>query len=179
MAKRGRKAKQRDIEEAIDETQAPPAGHNGSPELTDDEQRALFFQHKKNYQRDLAAKKAADAALKNTCKKAKAECGDNAVANIKDAIEFEGADGRAKYACRARDARVSPMARRLSGREIPYSSIVGGGLTLLDEKGRAAFIVNFIGTTEGITKEETQALTRQFLWYLDKIGGLEVPERAR
>jgi hypothetical protein len=82
-----RKKKQKDIEEAISETNAAPAanGHN-KPELTDDERRALLLQHKTHYEESLAAKKVADAAFKNTCKRAKAECGKDAVAEIKDAI---------------------------------------------------------------------------------------------
>lgn len=91
----GRKPKQVDLEEAI-EAKTNGAGHN-QPDLTDDEKRALFFQHKRHYQDALDAKKKADADLKNVCKRAKAECGKSAVDEIKDAIEFEGDDGRAKF----------------------------------------------------------------------------------
>lgn len=51
---------------------------------------------------------------------------------------------------------------KLHAKPIGYSSIVGGGLTLLDDAGRARFIVSFIGTTNGITKAETQALSEFF-----------------
>lgn len=51
---------------------------------------------------------------------------------------------------------------KLTAKEVPYSSIVGGGLMLTDESGRAAFQVMFMGTTNGITKEQTAALSRQF-----------------
>lgn len=88
----GRKKKQKDIEEAIVEHQAEEKRVNS--ELTDDEQRALLIQHKGHYTTALAAKKAADAAFKNVCKKAKAECGKDAVANIKDAIALEEPGGR-------------------------------------------------------------------------------------
>lgn len=42
-------------------------------ELTDDQKQALFWQHKKQYERALEVKKAADADLKNVCKLIKAE----------------------------------------------------------------------------------------------------------
>lgn len=65
----------------------------------------------------------------------------------------------------------------LSALTVPYSSVVGGGLTLRAINGRAAFIVNFIGTTEGITKEETAALAKQFEWFVSTYG-CAVPARA-
>ena len=71
----------------------PEPGHN-KPELTDDEQRALLFQHKRRYETALAEKKDADAAFKNACKRAKAECGVDAVADIKDAIAFAAPNGQ-------------------------------------------------------------------------------------
>ena len=42
-------------------------------ELTDDQRAALFFQHSRQYDHALEAKKAADAALKHVCKLIKAE----------------------------------------------------------------------------------------------------------
>lgn len=65
---------------------------------------------------------------------------------------------------------------RLSVDVVPYSSVVGGGLMLKRMDGRAAFLVNFIGTTEGITKEETTALVNQFAWFMHTYGAF-VPER--
>ena len=66
---------------------------------------------------------------------------------------------------------------KLTCKDIPYSSIVGGGLTLVDDDGRARFIVNFMGTTAGITKEETAALRDQIgAWIREH--DLTVPERA-
>lgn len=59
----------------------------------------------------------------------------------------------------------------------PYSSIVGGGLTLRRIDGRAGFIVNFIGTSEGITPEETAALSAQFEWFVSNFG-CAVPSRS-
>jgi hypothetical protein len=67
----------------------------------------------------------------------------------------------------ARDSIASPPfpdgeAVKLTTDIVPYSSIVGGGLILKKMDGRAGFLVNFIGTSEGITKEETGALSAQF-----------------
>lgn len=66
---------------------------------------------------------------------------------------------------------------KLMAKTVPHSSVVGGGLMLCDEAGRARFIVNFMGTTEGITKDETAALSKQFAAFIQE-RGLDVPERA-
>lgn len=72
-------------------------GHNSPPpDLTDADLEALAFQHKKSYSAALATKKAADAALKNVCKLAKAELGADAVDTIKDMIALETEEGEAK-----------------------------------------------------------------------------------
>jgi hypothetical protein len=63
---------------------------------------------------------------------------------------------------------------KLTSKIVPYSSNVGGGLVLLDEIGRAVFQVAFMGTTQGITKEQTAELSRQFDWYVNELG-LEIP----
>jgi hypothetical protein len=46
---------------------------------------------------------------------------------------------------------------------IPYSGTVGGGLMLIDEDGRARFIVAIRGTTQGITKEQTAAISKALI----------------
>ncbi|MCA1831206.1 MAG: hypothetical protein LC750_00400 [Actinobacteria bacterium] len=105
-----RKKKQPTIEDAIAEKDAEQAatGHN-KPELTDDEQRALLLQHKKSYEAALAVKKQADADFKNACKRAKAECGKGAVADIKDAIALEAPGGQMEI--EAEIARKHRIAR--------------------------------------------------------------------
>lgn len=65
---------------------------------------------------------------------------------------------------------------KLTAKVTPYSSVVGGGLTLTDEHGRPCFIVNFMGTTRGITKAENDALTKQFAAFIEE-HGLDVPDR--
>jgi uncharacterized protein YecA (UPF0149 family) len=67
---------------------------------------------------------------------------------------------------------------KLQARQVPFSSVVGSGLTLYDEKGRAAFIVNFMGTTQGITREQTEAMSAAFTDWVNEFG-LEVPERKQ
>lgn len=71
----------------------PGIGDNSA--LTDDEKRALAFQHRDKYAKALAKKKIADADLKNVCKLAKAEMGTGAVDIIKDLIALEDPEGEA------------------------------------------------------------------------------------
>jgi hypothetical protein len=69
------------------------AGKNST--LSDVEQQALFFQHKKKYEVALSAKKLADAALLNVGKLAKAELGEHAVADIKESLKLGSPEGQA------------------------------------------------------------------------------------
>jgi ribosome modulation factor len=70
-------------------------GHN-SEALTDDQNQALFFSHKRAYEAALAKKKEAAAAFLKVCKLAKSELGDDAVLSIKDAILLDTDEGEAK-----------------------------------------------------------------------------------
>ncbi|MFG1245750.1 hypothetical protein [Xanthobacter flavus] len=72
----------------------PPANHN---QLTDEQQQALFEQHKTKYEHFLALKKKADADFKNACKLAKSELGDGAVDDIKLSIQLETPEGEAEF----------------------------------------------------------------------------------
>ena len=74
-------------------------GHNRG-ELTDEQRQKLHLQHVGHYKRALEAKKAADAAMKNVCKAAKADLGDHAVAAIKTAIFLETPEGQATFKTR-------------------------------------------------------------------------------
>jgi hypothetical protein len=56
---------------------------------------------------------------------------------------------------------------RLTAKITPYSSTVGGGLQLCGPDGRTRFMVMFCGITDGITKEETAALSEQFQHYVN------------
>lgn len=78
-------------------SETPGPGHNS---LSDVDLQALFGQHKQAYEKALAKKKTADAEFKNACKRAKAELGDEAVADIKTAIEIETEEGEAKVKAR-------------------------------------------------------------------------------
>lgn len=64
---------------------------------------------------------------------------------------------------------------KLTSKIVPYSSIVGGGLMLMNESGHAAFIVSFRGTTDGITKQETKELTDQFNRWIAEYGLIVSP----
>jgi hypothetical protein len=79
----------------------------GSNILSEDQQRALFFNHKSLYERSLATKKEADAALRNTCKLIKSEGG--AVADIKLAIQLDTVEGERE--AKARIERELQVAR--------------------------------------------------------------------
>jgi hypothetical protein len=57
-----------------------------------------------------------------------------------------------------------------------YSSIVGGGLTIYDESGRARFLMSLMGTTEGITREENNAIADAIVQAFDD-KTIEVPDR--
>lgn len=84
--------KEKNGESAPKQEAAPGPGHN-LPELSDDQRFALTVLHKKSYERSLAAKKAADADLKNTCKLARAELGPTAIDDIKDMIALDSPEG--------------------------------------------------------------------------------------
>ena len=58
----------------------------------------------------------------------------------------------------------------------PFSSTVGGGLTLVDEAGRVRFMVAVFGATQGITKEESQIISSALAAGI-AAEGIEVPER--
>ncbi len=57
----------------------------------------------------------------------------------------------------------------------PYSSVVGGGLSLREHGGRVRFMVMLCGTTEGITKAEDAAIVKAIMDALP--NGIEVPDR--
>ncbi len=94
MARRPRKSQIEETEQQ-EEGQGPGAGHNNGPEpLTDEEQRALAYHHKRKYQAALRTKKDADAALKNVCKLAKTE--EVSLSMIKHLIDLDSEEGQAK-----------------------------------------------------------------------------------
>lgn len=87
-----RRKKQGDIEDAVADAQADEQRKNS--ELTDDERHALHLRHVREYQVGLAAKKKADAELKNVGKRIKAE-GDS-VAKVKKTIQAQTPEGEAE-----------------------------------------------------------------------------------
>lgn len=92
MAKRGRPRKQRDVEDAIDDSIAEDARKNS--ELTEDERHALHLRHCREYEVALEAKKKADAGIKNVGKRIKAE--DDSIARVKKTIRARTPEGEAE-----------------------------------------------------------------------------------
>lgn len=64
---------------------------------------------------------------------------------------------------------------KLKAQIVPYSSIVGGGVLLLDERGAAVFQIGLRGTSRGITKEQTEIITTRLVELINRCG-LEVEE---
>lgn len=64
---------------------------------------------------------------------------------------------------------------KLTARTVPYSSIVGGGVQLMNEQGHAAFQIALVGTTKGITFETTKAIADRLVELINE-HGLEVPK---
>lgn len=86
-----------------------PAGHNSG--ISDDDRRVLFFINRNEHVKLLAAKKAADAALKNHGKKIKADLGENGMRQIKLYEELRTPEGEERFkAQRLADAQVAAWA---------------------------------------------------------------------
>lgn len=103
---------------------------------------------------------------------------DPSLANARRKLSLDEISKFIRHSREALDHPPKPAGETINftAETVPYSSIVGGGLTLKSIDGRAAFIVNFIGTSRGITKEETAALADQFRWFV-KHYGVSVPKR--
>lgn len=86
--------------------ESPGEGHNSVNALSDAERQALHFVHVRDYERELAAKKKADADLKNTAKRIKSEGG--SVTAVKLTIELHTPEGEAAF--RARMAEQAEIA---------------------------------------------------------------------
>jgi hypothetical protein len=116
----------------------PCIGHN-KPELTEDEQRVLLYQHKSQYEAALAAKKRADADLKATCKRAKVDCGEHAVADIKELIALENEKGgEALQADIERKLRLARWAGAKVGHQFNFDEDVADQTQLIFEAGKIA-----------------------------------------
>lgn len=67
---------------------------------------------------------------------------------------------------------------RLRAKTVPYSSIVGGGLMLTDTiTGEARFIVTVRGVSGGITRRETEIISKALAIGFQGDDGVEVPDR--
>lgn len=63
---------------------------------------------------------------------------------------------------------------RLIAHPIPYSSIVGGGFSLIGEDGTTEFIVNIRGTINGISKQQNDDLVAQLIELIKMNKGLNL-----
>lgn len=97
-------------------------GHNGG-DMAEQDRKVLFFINRLNYVKALAAKKAADAALKQVGKVIKADLGEYGLAQIKAYEQLQTPEGQEKLKAKL-DAEVQAM--RFAG--LP----VGTQLDLLD-----------------------------------------------
>lgn len=86
MAKKARK---------IDEEQSPAPGHN-SGDSADLDRKVLFHINRQNWLKALAAKKAADAALKNVGKVIKSDLGEYGLTQIKAYEKAQTPEGKAE-----------------------------------------------------------------------------------
>lgn len=101
----GRKPGSKNITAATSDGAARP-----NEPLTDEQEQSLFFLHKKGYQAKLAAKKTADADIKNYCKLIKSD--GVYLDDIKDAIAIE-ADESVIEEMDAKRARQAKLRRWL------------------------------------------------------------------
>lgn len=133
----GRRKKQTDIEESIADQALEQQRLNS--ELTDDERRALTYHWKRDYTAALQAKKDADAALKNICKKAKAELGKGAVADIKALIALETPEGETEIKTDIeRQLRVARWAGAPVGTQFQFFDNSGPAEDQAFENGKVA-----------------------------------------
>lgn len=144
MAKRGRppgsgNKKKGDKPEEVPSAPTPAPGHNSGrtiEALSDDQQQALFLQHKKKYKDALGVKKEAAADFLNICKIAKADLGEHAVADIKEAILLETEEGEAQMKARIeRHLRIARWMALPLGTQADF--VIGTDLRPLDERAEA------------------------------------------
>lgn len=87
-------------------------------ELSADQKSALLFHHVTAYENSLANKKNSDAKLKNVCKLARSELGDDGIDRIKTVLRLRTPEGEAEIksmlsmTLAVADAVASPIARQ-------------------------------------------------------------------
>lgn len=91
MARRGRKQKNREATNGGEQHDEAPRTNS---DLTEDERHALHLRHCCEYEIALAAKKKADAEIKNVGKRIKAE--DDSVAKVKKTLRARTPEGEAE-----------------------------------------------------------------------------------
>lgn len=83
-----------------------------------------------------------------------------------------GSDGPFADALRA-SPHLLGADMKLKLRQTAYSSVVGGGITFVDEYDTPVYLLMVIGTTKGISKEHTAQIIKQIL---DKVSEVEVTD---
>lgn len=109
-------------------------GHNGG-DMAEDDRKTLFFINRNEYVRLVAAKKAADAALKNHGKQVKADLGENGMAQIKEYERARTPEGKAKIQA---EIEAKREAWRWAGLPVNTQADLFGGLAPQDEEAFAA-----------------------------------------
>ncbi|MGB3898160.1 MAG: hypothetical protein WA973_06365 [Mesorhizobium sp.] len=108
---------------------AEAVGHNSG--MTDDDRKTLFFINRNEWVRLVAAKKAADAALKNHGKQIKADLGENGMAQIKEYERARTPEGKAKIQA---EIEAKRDAWRWAGLPVNTQADLFGKLAPIDEE---------------------------------------------
>lgn len=105
-------------------------GHNGG-DTSEQDRKVLFFMNRNEHVRLVAAKKAADVALKNHGKQIKVDLGENGMAQIKEYERARTPEGKAKIQA---EIEAKREAWRWAGLPVNTQADLFGGLAPLDEE---------------------------------------------
>ena len=105
-------------------------GHNGG-DMAEKDRKTLFFINRNVYVKLAAAKKAADAALKNHGKQIKADLGENGLAQIKEYERARTPEGKAKIQA---EIEAKREAWRWAGLPVNTQADLFGKLAPIDEE---------------------------------------------
>lgn len=64
----------------------------------------------------------------------------------------------------------APPRSKLTAKVIPFSSIVGGGVALLDAHGRIRFQIALLGCSHGISKLQSDDMAHQLAFLINELG---------
>lgn len=63
---------------------------------------------------------------------------------------------------------------KLTAQVVPYSSIVGGGVMLLDDKGKAFVQLIIAGGPPGYTAQDVKTISERLVARINENGGLDL-----